>query len=216
MSAVALAIVCLTAACDGGPGVRTAQASAADSATRAELGRARHDSIVRSRPGYVIDSILPVEEDIRRFQATLGPRPPGFRHGAATRRELVSAFVRALEQNDTTALVQLVVDRAEFGYLIYPTSPNASPPYRQSPELVWLSRSASTEKGLARLLDRFGGRPTSYSGYVCTGESEQHGPNTMWSGCAVTRGSDGAPLKMFGPIVRHDGVYKFLSLTNGL
>jgi len=219
LSVLALALACLTCACDGGPAIRTAEASATDSTARTELERTRHDSIVRSRPGYIVDSILPVEEEIRRFQATLGSRPAGFTHGAPSRAALVEAFARALEHDDPTALVRLVVDRAEFGYLIYPTSPNADPPYRQSPQLVWLSRSASTDKAMGRLLARFGGRPLAYEGVSCPAPPEQHGPNTIWSDCVMKRiqpNHAGDALRMFGPIVRHNGQHKFLSLTNGL
>ncbi len=104
-----------TLACDGRDAIRTAEASAPDSATlarRAEAERARQDSIVRARPGYIIDSLLPVEEEIRRFQATIPVRPTAFSNAARSRSELVKQFVRALEQNDTTALRHLVVDRA--------------------------------------------------------------------------------------------------------
>jgi hypothetical protein len=184
-----------------------------------EAERVWQDSIVRSRPGYIVDSILPVDEEIRRFQATLGPRPAGFSHGAATRGALVARFVDAIERSDTAALSQLVVDRSEFGYLVYPTSPNVAPPYRQSPDLVWLMRSASTEKGMTRLMARFGGRPLGLSGYSCPGRSARQGENTLWSGCVVQRtlgSGDRTALQMFGSIIERGGQFKFLSLTNGL
>ena len=209
-------------ACDGRSAIRNAEASAPDSATlarRAEAERARHDSIVRSRPGYIIDSLLPVEEEIRRFQATIAVRPATFSNAARSRSELVKQFVRALEQNDTTALVKLVVDRAEFGYLVYPTSPNVAPPYRQSPDLVWLSRSASSDKALSRLFSRFGGKPLRYSRFTCPDSSDRQGANTLWSECVV-EGLDSAGtatrLRMFGAIIAREGRFKLLSLTNGL
>lgn len=202
--------------CEGSP-IRRAEASAAGSAF--ELERARQDSIVRSRPGYVVDSILPVEEEIRRFQATAGDRPAGLSGGAPSRSALVAAFVRAVEGNDTTTLARLVIDRGEFGHLIYPGSPNAKPPYRQSPEVVWLQRSASTGKGTSRLLARFGGRPLGFAGHSCPTPPDRQGTNTVWSGCVVRRldaAGDTIRLRMFGPIVEHGGRFKFLSLTNGL
>ena len=211
-----------TLACDGRDAIRTAEASAPDSATlarRAEAKRARQDSIVRARPGYIIDSILPVEEEIRRFQATIAVRPTAFSNAAPTRSELVTQFVRALEQNDTTALRRLVVDRGEFGYLVYPTSPNAAPPYRQSPDLVWLLRSASSDKAVSRLFGRFGGKPLGYTGFACPGAVDRQGANTLWSNCVVKRvttGGDSVRLRMFGAIVGRGGQFKFLSLTNGL
>jgi hypothetical protein len=131
----------------------------------------------------------------------------------------VTRFVRALEQNDTTALRRLVVDRGEFGYLVYPTSPNVAPPYRQSPDLVWLFRSASTDKAVTRLFGRFGGRPLGYTGFACPGTADRQGANTLWSDCVVNRvtaHNDSVELRMFGAIVGREGQFKFLSLTNGL
>jgi hypothetical protein len=170
---------------------------------------------VRARPGYIVDSILPVDEEIRRFNATNGERPSGFAHGAATRSSLVKEFVSAIEHNDTTALARLVIDRSEFGYLVYPSSPNAAPPYRQSPDLVWTMRSAGTEKAAKRLLARFGGRGLGFHGYSCPTRPEREGDNTLWSGCVV-RSDAAKELRMFGAIIERDGRFKFLALTNGL
>jgi hypothetical protein len=196
----------------------TSDADSIANVRRDSAVRARQDAIVRSRPGYIIDSILPVEEEIRRFQASSGERPAGFANGATSRSVLVAELVRAIERNDTTALTRLVIDRAEFAYLVYPTSPNVAPPYRQSPDLVWLTRSAATDKGLRRLLGRFGGRPLAYAGFTCADSVDRQGANTLWSGCAVQQvaGGDTTRLRMFGPIVRRDGRFKFLSLANGL
>jgi hypothetical protein len=111
------------------------------------------------------------------------------------------------------------VDRGEFGYLVYPTSPNVTPPYRQSPDLVWLFRSASTDKAVTRLFGRFGGKPLGYAGFACPRAVDRQGANRLWSGCVVKRRStngDSARLRMFGTIVGRDGQFKFLSLTNGL
>ena len=208
--------------CDGRPAMQTAEASTADSVTlarRAEAERARTDSVVRHRPGYIVDSILPVEEEIRRFQATIVKPPTGFSHGATSRSALVASFVRALEHNDSTALAQLVIDRAEFGYLVYPTSPNAKPPYRQSPDLVWMSRSASTNKAMRRLLARFGGKPLGYAGFSCPDSVTREARNAVWGKCVVTRlgpHGDTTRLRMFGAIIERDGRFKLLSLTNGL
>jgi hypothetical protein len=187
---------------------------------RADHQRSRQDSIVRSRPGYVIDSILPVAEEIRRFQATLDTHPTTLTDAATSRSQLVGRFVQALEKNDTTGLTKLLVNRAEFGHLMYPSSPNAAPPYRQSPELVWLTRSASTDKAAHRLLARFGGKAFGFVGYDCADPATREGGNTLWAGCTVRfvehGGADTARLRLFGSIVARDGRFKFVSLTNGL
>lgn len=213
-----LALAVLVGACERPRPIRGAAAATEGAASTPD--RARQDSIVRTRPGYVIDSIRPVEEQIRRFQADLGPRPDGFAHGAPNREALVTELARAIERNDTAALTRLVVDRAEFGYLVYPASPNAKPPYRQAPDIVWLRRSASTAKGASRLLARFGGRPLTLRGPVCAAPPEHQGENTVWAGCVVRRPDAGrgdtTTLRLFGAIVERGGRYKFLSLANAL
>lgn len=208
--------------CEGATLRFGARASEDTSITRdvADRDRAHRDSVIRSSPGYVVDSLHPIEDEIRRFQQEAGEPPGGFSFGATSSGALVTAFVRALEQNDTTALARLVVNRKEFGYLVYPSSPNVRPPYRQSPELVWLQRSAATNKGAARLLSRFGGHSLDYAGHTCPGAPVREGANTLWSACFVNSASptsgDTTRLRLFGPIIERGGRYKFLSLANGL
>jgi hypothetical protein len=183
------------------------------------IARVRQDSINRAQPGYVVDSVLPVEEEIRRFHNTLGRRTIGLSGGTTTRDALVRTLIGALERNDEQALRRLVVDRAEFGFLVYPTSPHTRPPYRLSPDIVWLQRSAGTEKALTRLLQRFGGRPSGFAGYACEEAPAHQGSNRIWGPCVVrlrNHTGDSAPLQLFGPIIERDGMYKFLSLANGL
>lgn len=208
-----------TLACErGGVPIARASTSEAIGADTAAVARARQDSILRATPGYIVDSILPIEEQVGRFQAALGPAPKSFAHGAPSRDALVRAFVRAIEENDTTALVRLVVSRREFGYLVYPTSPNVRPPYRQAPQLVWLQRSSMTNKAASRLLERFGGRPLGVVGYRCPTPPATQGENALWDGCVVSRRAAGesSSLRMFGPIIERGGTFKFLSLSTGL
>lgn len=209
----------VTLACERG-GVAVARASTSD-ATAADTGRralARRDSIVRASPSYIVDSILPIDEELRRFQAGVGPAPDSFAYGASSRDGLVAAFVTAIERNDTTALARLVVNRREFAFLVYPTSPNVRPPYRQAPQLVWLQRSAVTNKSAARILERFGGRPLGFVGYQCAVAPTEQGENTLWDGCVVNRrlADASSSLRMFGPIIERGGRFKFLALSTGL
>src|SRR5262245_66450399 len=46
-----------------------------DSIRRDSIARARQDSINRAQPGYVIDSTLPVQEELRRFPEAVGGKP---------------------------------------------------------------------------------------------------------------------------------------------
>jgi hypothetical protein len=74
----------------------------------------------------------------------------------------VREFVRAVERGDRAALEQMELTQAEFAYLIYPSSPYTRPPYRQQPEIVWMLQRESGAVGLARLVDRLGGRPLRF------------------------------------------------------
>jgi hypothetical protein len=181
--------------------------------------RARQDSINRAQPGYIVDSILPPAEELRRFRDGLGAAPAWLTGGARRRDVLVLRFVRAVEARDTNALAQMLMSRAEFAYLLYPESRFAQPPYRQPPWLTWMLWTKETSIGLRRALDRYGGRTLGYSGYECDREPRVEGRNRLWTNCAL-RLSQGAAdtirIRLFGAIVERDGAFKFAGYGNGL
>lgn len=174
----------------------------------------------RAQPGYIIDSILPTEEALRRFRTALpGPAPTALSGGMPGRDALVRAFVRALEAADTTGLGALAITPAEFGWLVYPSSPYVKAPYRQAPDLVWMQIALAGESGRARLLSRFAGRPLGYGGCLCDGEPEHQGENRLWRRCLVRlTAPGGAPrtLRLFGDIIERGGKFKFVSFANDL
>lgn len=182
-----------------------------DSIYADSVARAKQDSINRAQPGYVVDSIFPIEEEIRRFNARL-ERPASLGGPAADRRELVRLFAAALSQRDSAALRQLVVTRAEFGYLIFPESPYARPPYKTKPALIW----TQLDHGLSRLLKRVGGPSSKVSTLRCDSEPEHQGPNKYWRNCSVlveTPDFGARRMRLFGQILERDGRAKFLSYT---
>lgn len=182
------------------------------------LERARQDSINRAQRGYVIDSILPLDEEIRRFRRDL-PRVHALHGGASDLASLTQAVVQALATYDTVALRRLALDRAEFAWLVYPSSPYVAPPYRQAPWLVWLQLSLAGEKGLARLLDRYGGRRIAVIDHACDAEPERQGVNLIWRRCAVRlrlATGDTATRRLFGDVVQRDGRVKLVSYGNDL
>ncbi|MGQ0814171.1 MAG: hypothetical protein ACT4O1_06860, partial [Gemmatimonadota bacterium] len=71
--------------------------------------------------------------------------------------------------------------------IYYPSSIYVKPPYKQSPELVWFLMQQSSEKGIKRALDRYGGLAEVSSA-----------------------------IRLFGPIMERDGRFKFLSYANDL
>lgn len=188
-------------------------AHVADSAARA-----RQDSINRASPGYIVDSIRPVEEEIRRFRAAIGGAAVTRLGDASLSRDaLVARLVAAVAAGDETALRRTLVTAREFIDFIYPESPYTEPPFRQAPGLVWTLIQEPSKSGLRRLLNNLGGKPLSITSVSCRQPPETQGRNRLWNGCTVryTSGSD-APRdgRLFGGIIERDGRYKFMSLSN--
>src|SRR5688500_1316517 len=77
-------------------------------------------------PAVVSDSALSREESLRRFRDGLG-RVESLAPVARSREELVQRFARAVETRDSATLGALVLSRAEFGWLFYPTTPQGLP-----------------------------------------------------------------------------------------
>jgi hypothetical protein len=192
--------------------------TAADSAHTDSLARARQDSINRTQPGYVVDSILPVAEELRRFRASLGGDSAVHLTGGSTSREaLVRRFVQALAANDTTDLQAMAIRSREFADLYYPESPYTHAPYRQSPALAWSLIQNPSTSGLTRLVRRLGGKPIRYVGHRCDPTPVHEGHNVRYAGCLirlVDERGDTVTKRYFGSIVERDGRYKFLSYTN--
>jgi hypothetical protein len=165
-----------------------------------------------------VDSIFPIEEEIRRFHAVLGPDPGRLSGGAGSVDALVDRFERALAEADTTAFADMLMTRDEFGWLHYPTTIFTAPPYELGPSLVWFQIENGSSRGLGRLLDRLGGRPVEFVEHTCPPEPVIQGINRVWEGCVVrfdTPDEDPRELQLFGSILERDGVFKFVSYTNG-
>jgi hypothetical protein len=214
-TSVALVLL-FTGACDSARARAPEQAQAdADS-----IARALQDSVNRTLPGYVVDSVHTVEEELRRFRQALGGEPAtGLAGGSDSRDGLVERFVAALEASDTSEFQAMAVSAREFADLVYPTSPYTRPPYRQSIAFVWFQTQNANSVGLTRLLNRRGGRALGFAGYTCPGEPEIQGANRIWTGCTLQAwNDDGSPREeqLFGAIVERQGRYKFLSYANRL
>ena len=182
------------------------------------VGSARAQSPGRSSPyalhGRVVDSLRSNDEELRRFRAGIPVAPKRLVGGASSRSALIRRFVAALADADTAALVRMALTRAEFAYLTYPSSPYTRPPYRQSPEIVWLLLGTEHDKGLTRLLRRLGGEELGYLGQRCDTRPLREGRNRIWRGC-VSRvrleTGDTLEARLFGAIVERDGQFKFAS-----
>ena len=198
-------------------------ASAGDSVTTARadsIAREKQDSINRAQPGYIIDSILPVEEELRRFRADIPGAPSRLVDAADSRDALVAAFLRAVEARDRAALTRLALTRAEFAYLVYPGSTFTAPPYRQAPGLVWMHIQRGSAAGVARLIERFGGRPLRLAGYRCDPQPERQGANSLWTNCALRLtpfdSASARSMRLFGTVIQRAGRFKFVGYANDL
>ena len=211
--------IAFAAACDrtASPAAKSQSDSTAVRTTDS-IARARQDSINRASPGYVIDSLLPIEEEIRRFRASIGGTVrTEFVHASPTRDSLYARFVRAVEGRDTSALRDMHISAREFIDLIYPESPYTRPPYRQAPRIRWGFMELSSSQGLDRLLARRGGKPLGALGVECPTAAAHQGQNTIWNDCVVrVRGADGGETRerLFGGIVERAGRFKFVSYAN--
>ncbi|HEY0972031.1 MAG TPA: hypothetical protein VGE02_13775 [Gemmatimonadales bacterium] len=139
--------------------------------------------------------------------------------GEADRDAIVQRFVRAVESGDTTELRRIVMDRAEFAYLYYPTSPYTRRPSRQAAPIAWFLQLQNSRKGLSRVLTHFGGRELHAVGYECAAEPVTSGENRVWRDCVLRLAppaSDTAGIRLFGGIIERGGRFKLFSYTNDL
>lgn len=190
----------------------------ADSIRADSIARARQDSINHTLPGYVIDSILPVEEMLRRFRAAVGGTPvTALQNASDSRDALVSRFMTAVAQSDSIELRKMVLNAREFADLVYPESPNTRPPYRQDPGLVWRTIQNPSATGFTRLLRRTKDIPARLIDYSCRGRSETQGKNTLYGGCFLRLADAKGKVsehRYFGSIIAREGKFKFMSYRN--
>lgn len=204
-SCIALAAIAATAACSATPETRADSSAASAPAVH----------VTQQPPGHVVDSILPVEEELRRFREGL-VQPTTFEGGAPSRESLVRRFVDQLAARDTAGLQAMVLTRAEFAWFVYPGSSYTRPPYRTPPGLVWMQLEGSGTKGLGRLLrERF--TVKDHVDHSCNATPIVEGEAKLWRGCTarVTLASgDTVSGRLFGVIVEHGGRFKFASYDN--
>ncbi|HXG43556.1 MAG TPA: hypothetical protein VNJ71_02245 [Gemmatimonadales bacterium] len=165
-----------------------------------------------------VDSALPPAEALRRFRREI-PEVAALQGGATTRDGLVERFVHALEARDTVVLAALVLTRAEFAWLYYPTSRMARPPYELPPDLAWFQLDLRGQRGIAAALEAFGGRRLAYRGYDCPQKPVVEGRNRLWAPCLVRLAGPGGReerLRLFGAILERGGVWKFVNYSNRL
>ena len=170
-------------------------------------------------PGYVIDSALPIDTLLARFRATLPDSPTTLVGGESSPERLTRSLLGALTAQDTATIRRLVLNRSEFGWLYYPHTRFTKRPYELGPELLWIQVNENSEKGIVRLLRRYGGSAMRFETLACPDSVVVEGPNTITGPCQVTfAAADSAArtMQMFGSIIAREGRYKFVSYANEL
>lgn len=172
-------------------------------------------------PGMIVDSVFPVEEQIRRFQAAVRDTPTVLVGGSATRDDLVHRFVAAARAGNVDSLAALTATTGEFAFLYYPNSRFASPPYQLPPDILWFQIQNTQSRGLTRLLRQLEERTLDVAGYECQEEPVEAGPLRLWEDCVALLPGESSDtvrlrLRLFGTILEHRGAFKFLSLSNEL
>ncbi len=173
----------------------------------------------REHTPQVVDSVLPIPEELARFRSSLDEEPTALRGGAASLEALVTRFVAALAARDSLALREMLLSRSEFALLYYPHTRFTAKPYELSPQLLWFQMQNGTGRGAARALRRFGGTPVQLAGYQCEPLPDVEGPNLLWRGCVVRIApavGDTITTRLFGSILEREGHFKFVSYSNSL
>lgn len=168
--------------------------------------------------GGTVDSILPLDEHLRRFREGIPPVDT-LRRASPSRDALIHRFLEALAQRDTAALNALVIDQAEFAYLYYPGSALSLPPYEAPPQLLWGQILASSNEGVAKALARVDGAAIALDDIRCPTSPVTEGENRLHQNCEIRLRIGRRPAEVgrwFGTIVERDGRFKLLGLANAL
>lgn len=168
--------------------------------------------------GGVVDSILPMDEQLRRFRADLGAPVDSLRNAQPSINALVRRWAAAVSARDTSTLNALLLDRAEFAWLYFPGSKLSKPPYEAPPQLLWAQILANSEGGAQQLLKRFGGARLDIVSVNCAAPTDTTANSIVHSACEVRGRTSAGEVreKLFGSIVEHNGQFKFLGYANSL
>lgn len=157
-----------------------------------------------------------IDSALSLFRAGLAPVSE-LSEAAPSIDSAVRRFARMVERRDTVAMRAMVMNRREYAYLYYPTSPYTRTPTIQEPGLNWFLHLQNSQKGATRLLDRFGGRPLRISNR-CESPPRAEGENRVWDDCVqrVVEGSDTTTIRLFGGMIERHGRFKIFSYSNDL
>jgi hypothetical protein len=174
------------------------------------------DAAPRAEAAVPVDSIRPAAEALVRFREGL-PRVDTLAGGADSRDGLIARFTDAVARQDTAAVRAMVLDRAEYGWIYFPSLQRMNPATNLQPEVMWMLHAQESEKGITRVMRRLGGGQARFGGYACEAAPQVEGPNRYWHACtveAIAQDGETAALKLFGSLVERGGQWKIVSYAN--
>jgi hypothetical protein len=173
------------------------------------------DSLQKT-PGYVVDSIFPMPEMIRRFQQEAGPAVDRLAGGAPSMDSLLRTYWALLVHQDTLAMTPLVVSKAEFAHLYFPPSREATSGV--PPAVSWLLLSNNGGRGLTRALRDAAGSAAAPLATTCQPLVLEAGDARITGPCAVIRrrGTTRDTVWFVQHVIEHRGIFKLMSFANEL
>jgi hypothetical protein len=138
--------------------------------------------------------------------------------GEPSIERVIRRLENGLARSDTNDLRGLVMSRREFAYLYYPTSPLTRAPTKQEPALAWFLHLQQSQKGVTRLLNRYGGKSVRVIRNDCQTPPRIEGENTLWDDCVqlLSHGRDTVRMRLFGGVYERNGRFKIFSYGNDL
>jgi hypothetical protein len=172
---------------------------------------------LRKLPGYVVDSIFPPAEALRRFREASGPtRPTRLVDGDTTLLALFAGYVDALRARDSVAVLRFALTRPEYAWLYYDGSPE-----QQSglvPQAAWAMMESRSNVGLGRAAGRVSALGNARVVKATCGTTTQRLPAAELVGpCLVVLESANGTrtsLPLSRMVMRRDGRLKLISFAN--
>jgi hypothetical protein len=110
----------------------------------------------------------------------------------------------------------MLLSRREFAWVYYPRHIYRDPPYELDPGTFWMLIQGNSDKGLVRVMRRYGGRGLTFRTLECAPGGNVIAPLREAERCMLEFDVDGLPesRRMFGSIVGDGNGYKFVSYAN--
>ena len=173
---------------------------------------------LRKTAGYVVDSIFPPDESMRRFRATVpGAVPLRLAGGAPSTEQLLRTFWATLTAGDSVGVDSLSIDKAEFAHLYLPDSPELRS--GMQPQIAWLLLDEASVRGLSRARLRAEQlKASTIRGVACSGNPTPVGAARVQGPCGIiVRRPQGLDtVWIANRVISRNGVVKLLGFANPL